>query len=449
MPIKGFEEWEDNPRDDTQSRIDAIGKGMAEFGDLGGIVLNRRTGQIVGGHQRARNLPPDTEPVIVEELDEPTKSGTVAIGYVQHHDERWPVRIVDWPEDRAAAAALAANFHGEQAWIRTKLHPLVRKASLAFDRQTLGATAKDIAFARADGAVARAERAAEQAVCETDEPDSKPGEAYVLTGPTGIEHRLVCGDSGDPAAVEKVLDGRKPWYAIADPPYGVGFNPDWRLTELHHPQGKKNRAYRDDSPAEARQDRVWDALPDSIDVLYVWHAMRQSHHVAHAVEARGFAVTYGFVWVKNHPPLARGHVAYQHENLTQFVRLAKGKEPPGPQHESAFAYVKKNRPRHWLKAGAQEGGREVSVWYWPAPKTQALGHGAQKPLMCYMRPMRLHLEPDTGDTVYCPFGGSGTVFIAADQLGLQACAVEIDPTFCDVIRRRFEAYAETPETEHA
>lgn len=42
-----------------------------------------------------------------------------------------------------------------------------------------------------------------------------------------------------------------------------------------------------------------------------------------------------------------------------------------------------------------------------------------------------------------------TAFTAADQLGLQACAVEIDPTFCDVIRRRFEAYAATPETEHA
>jgi len=35
--------------DDDRGRM---ARALAEFGDLGGIVLNRRTGHLVGGHQR-------------------------------------------------------------------------------------------------------------------------------------------------------------------------------------------------------------------------------------------------------------------------------------------------------------------------------------------------------------------------------------------------------------
>ena len=45
------------------------------------------------------------------------------------------------------------------------------------------------------------------------------------------------------------------------------------------------------------------------------------------------------------------------------------------------------------------------------------------------------------DLVLDPFAGSGTTIIAAEMTGRCACAMEIDPHYCDVAVRRWEAYA--------
>jgi len=40
-----------------------------------------------------------------------------------------------------------------------------------------------------------------------------------------------------------------------------------------------------------------------------------------------------------------------------------------------------------------------------------------------------------------PFGGSGTTLIACAQTGRKARLIEIDPRYCDVIRRRWTRWA--------
>jgi hypothetical protein len=42
-----------------------------------------------------------------------------------------------------------------------------------------------------------------------------------------------------------------------------------------------------------------------------------------------------------------------------------------------------------------------------------------------------------------PFGGSGTTLIAAQKSGRRARLIEYDPSYCDVILRRFEAVTGT------
>ncbi len=46
-----------NPRRITDKKLDMLKKAVSEFGDLSGIVFNRTTGQLVGGHQRVKVLP--------------------------------------------------------------------------------------------------------------------------------------------------------------------------------------------------------------------------------------------------------------------------------------------------------------------------------------------------------------------------------------------------------
>ena len=46
------------------------------------------------------------------------------------------------------------------------------------------------------------------------------------------------------------------------------------------------------------------------------------------------------------------------------------------------------------------------------------------------------------DIVLDPFGGSGTTLIACEKVGRQARLVELDPKYCDVIVRRWQAWTD-------
>jgi DNA modification methylase len=46
-----------------------------------------------------------------------------------------------------------------------------------------------------------------------------------------------------------------------------------------------------------------------------------------------------------------------------------------------------------------------------------------------------------GQTVLDPFVGSGTALVAAERSGRRCLAMEIDPRFCEVAIRRWEAFS--------
>lgn len=100
-----------NPRKITDKKLLMLGGSMEEFGDLSGIVVNRRTGNLVGGHQRIKCIPPHGE-IKKTELKTKTKTGTVAEGYIVVAGEKWSYREVDWDEIKEKAANIAANQHG-------------------------------------------------------------------------------------------------------------------------------------------------------------------------------------------------------------------------------------------------------------------------------------------------------------------------------------------------
>ena len=101
-----------NPnRLDAETRA-GLAAALAEFGDLSGVIVNRRTGLLIGGHQRADVLREGK--MAVTDLPAPEPDGTVARGHLEHGGRRYAVRVVDWPEDKAHAALLAANRYGRR-----------------------------------------------------------------------------------------------------------------------------------------------------------------------------------------------------------------------------------------------------------------------------------------------------------------------------------------------
>lgn len=88
-----------NPRRISDESLAALRKSVTAFGDLSGIVWNSRTGHLVAGHQRYKALQ-------AEHGDGLT---LVDGALLTPSGERFPVRVVDWPEGKEKAANVAAN----------------------------------------------------------------------------------------------------------------------------------------------------------------------------------------------------------------------------------------------------------------------------------------------------------------------------------------------------
>lgn len=107
---------------------------MDAFGDISGIVFNRRSGNVIGGTQRSRNLDENSKVTVTKRFATPTKRGTVATGYVLHKGERFSYREVDWSEETETAAMLAANENAGE-WDNAKLKDAFKRLGADFDKE--------------------------------------------------------------------------------------------------------------------------------------------------------------------------------------------------------------------------------------------------------------------------------------------------------------------------
>jgi len=110
-----------NPRKISKKQLEYLKKSMIEFGDLSGIVVNAQSGQVIGGHQRIKNLEPEWHIFSRPETD---NTGTIELGYVETPWGRISYRLVDWPIEKEKAANLAANKHGGE-WDMPKLNLVI------------------------------------------------------------------------------------------------------------------------------------------------------------------------------------------------------------------------------------------------------------------------------------------------------------------------------------
>lgn len=232
---------------------------------------------------------------------------------------------------------------------------------------------------------------------ELPEPPKKPrsrrGEVYEL-GP----HRLMCGDSTDAEAVEQLTGGASVSAAVTDPPYGI--NRD----------GVEN-----DDPRRLRGlfDGMLATAPLTDAVVVAFQSPRLVTEWIDAVRAAGHRWER-LLWLhrqaaKTYP--WRGWVLASDAIAVSSVGSPAWPDPSDFCHDT---YVKTE-----LEDASLTGSHTTIKPSWVvADLLSKLPVGA----------------------VYEPFAGSGTTLIAAEQLGRQCFAVEIDPVYCDVIRKRYADY---------
>ena len=115
-----------NPRRISDRAMKGLRASLERFGELGGIVWNRRTGRLVGGHQRVKAL--------------------AALGVTDAE-----VRVVDIDAAEEKAANLALNHPGiggewDEALLSAVLADVQRELPTAFEELQLGDIMADIKY---------------------------------------------------------------------------------------------------------------------------------------------------------------------------------------------------------------------------------------------------------------------------------------------------------------
>lgn len=228
---------------------------------------------------------------------------------------------------------------------------------------------------------------ADDAPAVPDEPETQPGDLWVLGA-----HRLVCGDATDAAVRRLALDGATPDVVFTDPPYGVEYT-----SRVDKDRRKAWGAIQNDhlGPAELAA-LVTAAVPPS-----------RCQYVCASWECVGaFQAALGepkavCVWVKSHFGLGKGYRR---------------------QHELVLFYGTLNRT-------------DLSD-VWRFERAEAYQHPTQKPVALVAKA----LADSDATNVFDPFCGSGSTLIAAEQLGRPCRAIELEPKYVDVAVERWQRF---------
>jgi len=94
-----------NPRKITEESASGLRASLKRFGDLSGIVFNRRTGELVTGHQRMAQIREEYGDRDIELINEAAALYGIRVD-AEHY---FSVRVVDWTQAKQRAANVAAN----------------------------------------------------------------------------------------------------------------------------------------------------------------------------------------------------------------------------------------------------------------------------------------------------------------------------------------------------
>jgi DNA modification methylase len=320
-----------------------------------------------------------------------------------------PVRFLDIDEQQASALALADNKLGEMAgWNVDMLAEVLASLQedsidldgIGWNQSELDDLLNSFPTVEPDGT--------EDDVPDVSqgEPDSVPGEVYEL-GP----HRLVCGDCTDPAVWDAVADGM-PDAVFTDPPYGMCLDTNYGSM---HTGGDAYTVNRFDPVIG--DEAAFDAAPllerfAGVKEQFWWGA----DYYRSTIESGGSWV----VWDKR-------------------------------TNESGMDLDKVLGSVFELCWSRQKHRREIARILWSghhgmsADDTKSRVHPTQKPAALCVWFLERWVK--CGGIVADFFGGSGSTLIACAMTGRSARLIELDPRYCDVIRRRWTKWAEKNDRE--
>jgi DNA modification methylase len=275
-----------------------------------------------------------------------------------------------------------------------------------------------------------------------DQATTQPGDLWQLG-----RHRLYCGDAGQAADVDFLLQGAAVHLVNTDPPYNVRVEPrsnnaiaaslgaaaatthHQQLDVARHPAKArrttrklraKDRPLTNDFVSDVEFDRLLRSWFGNIArfllpgrAFYLFGGYANIANYPAALEAAGLYFSQAIIWVKEHPVMTRKDFMGNHEWCFYGWREGAAHQFFGPKNATDVWSIKKVNPQNMI-------------------------HLTEKPVELAKRALEYSSRP--GENVLDLFGGSGSTLIAAEQAARNAFLMEIDPLYCDVIVRRWEQF---------
>lgn len=262
----------------------------------------------------------------------------------------------------------------------------------------------------------------QRAIDEIKEPEARRGDVWQLG-----RHRLVCGDATDADDVALLMEGKQAALIVTDPPYNVAVESD---SERLAADGRSS-ILNDDMPAEefagfliAVFERYADIMEPTA-AIYVFHPSSYQRKFEDAMNAAGIVVRSQCVWVKNAASFGWSQYRWQHEPV--FYGHLRRRSPAW--------YGDRRQSTVWRSGLLADEPMPTTVWEVSRGDVTKYVHPTQKPLELLGIP--IGNSSRLGDVVVDLFGGSGSTLMTCEQMGRECRLLELDPIFCDVIKKRF------------
>jgi DNA modification methylase len=390
-----------NPRKISDKDFEQLVQSIKQFTMIEPLVVNsskNRYGVIIGGHQRY--------------------AAAVVLNY-----KTVPVVFINLSEELERQLNLRLNRNTGQFDLDLLKHfDIEMLLEVGFDDIDLSNIWDDALTTEDD------EFDVDKALDETKVPVAQIGDLYQLG-----DHRLICGDSTDPATINRLMDGKQAAMLNTDPKYNIKLDYNTGIST----DGKYGGTTNDSLSDADYEIFLKSALGNAIAVLHPdAHAFCYCDQLYTGLIQKiygelGFSTKRVCLWVKNN------------FNMTPQLAFNKAYEP--------CVYATRGKPylsethnlTEILNREIAPGNRTIDdiidlfdIWLAKRDPAISYQHPTQKPPTLHDKALRRCSKP--GDIILDVFAGSGSLMVACEQLKRSCYMSELEPIFCDVIISRYE-----------
>ena len=392
--IKDLKSDHKNARKRTDRSAKLIAESLQRFGAARSIVIDEENRILAGNGTIEGAKAAGIKNVRVIETD-----GTEIIA----------VKRTGLTEDEKIGLALADNRTSDLSdWDKDMLQQLSEEHDIApwFDADDLAEILGTVEQLPAEGLTD-----ADDVPEAPAEPITKPGDLWILG-----DHRLLCGDSADVLAVERLMDGQKADMVFTDPPYGMHLDADYKT-------GKSPGLYKGKDMSRASGVTHRNVAGDHDDF---------TPNLINTVFANFAYCDEIFLWGADYyaeliPDRKEG----------SWVVWDKVTKADGEQ-SGVEAFHGSNFELCWSKAKHKRELARIMHKGLASIENDKRVHPTQKPVAL----AQWFFDRWGVDKVIVAdlYGGSGTTLIACEKTNRHCRLMELDPAYCDVIVQRWQAF---------